>query len=194
MKIPWRFRDTYDGQEEEPIVLPAAFPNLLANGSEGIAVGMATSIPPHNAGELCDALLYLIENPDCAVKRLVTRVPGPDFPTGGVIVETAENIRAAYETGRGSIRMRAVWEKENLSHGLYQIIITEIPYQVQKSRLIEKIAELFKEKKLPLLGNIRDESAEDIRIVLEPKSRTVDPEMLMESMFKSQPILRRVLT
>jgi len=179
------FRPTYDGSEEEPIVMPAAFPNLLANGSEGIAVGMATSIPPHNVGELCDALIYLIEKPDCAVRNLVTRVPGPDFPTGGVIVETSENIRAAYETGRGSIRVRARWEKEELSHGMFQIVITEIPYQVQKSKLIEDIAEKFKNKKLPLLGNIRDESAEEIRIVLEPKSRTVDPEMLMESLFKS---------
>jgi topoisomerase IV subunit A len=179
------FRPTYDGEDSEPIVMPAAFPNLLANGSEGIAVGMATSIPPHNAGELCDALLFLIEHPDCKVKNLVNRVPGPDFPTGGVIVETEANILAAYETGRGSIRVRARWKKESLSHGLYQIVVTEIPYQVQKSRLIEKIAELFKNKKLPMLGNIRDESAEEIRIVLEPKSRTVDPEMLMESLFKS---------
>jgi topoisomerase-4 subunit A len=178
------FRPTYDGSEEEPIVMPAAFPNLLANGSEGIAVGMATSIPPHNAGELCDALLYIIEKPDCAVRNLVTRIPGPDFPTGGIIVETAENIRTAYETGRGSIRVRAKWKKEELSHGLYQIVITEIPYQVQKSRLIEKIAELFKNKKLPLLGNIRDESAEDMRIILEPKSRSVEADMLMESLFK----------
>jgi topoisomerase-4 subunit A len=179
------FRATYDGEESEPIVLPSAFPNLLANGSEGIAVGMATSIPPHNVGELCDALLYLIEKPDCAIRNLITRIPGPDFPTGGIIIETAENIRTAYETGRGSIRVRAKWKKEELSHGLYQIIVTEIPYQVQKSKLIEKIAELFKEKKLPLLGNIRDESAEEIRVVLEPKSRTVDAEMLMESLFKS---------
>jgi topoisomerase IV subunit A len=179
------FRTTYDGEEHEPIVLPSAFPNLLANGSEGIAVGMATSIPPHNVGEICDALLYLVEKPDCKIGPLLTRMPGPDFPTGGIIVETEENIRAAYETGRGSIRVRAKWSKENLSHGLYQIVITEIPYQVQKSKLIEHIAELFKNKKLPMLGNIRDESAEEIRIVLEPKSRTVDAEMLMESMFKS---------
>ncbi|MFO0390085.1 MAG: DNA topoisomerase IV subunit A [Alphaproteobacteria bacterium] len=178
------FRPTYDGLEEEPLVLPSAFPNLLANGSEGIAVGMATSIPPHNVGEICDALIHLIEKPDCPVKQLVTRIPAPDFPTGGVIVEPAENILAAYETGRGAIRMRAVWEKEELSHGMYQIVITEIPYQVQKSKLIEDIAELYKNKKLPLLGNILDESAETIRIVLEPKSRTVDPEMLMESLFK----------
>ncbi len=179
------FRATYDGEESEPVVMPSAFPNLLANGSEGIAVGMATSIPPHNVGELCDGLIYLIEHPDCKVKNLVTRIPGPDYPTGGVIVETEANILTAYETGRGAIRVRARWEKEQLSHGLYQIVITEIPYQVQKSRLIEKIAELFKNKKLPMLGNIRDESAEEMRIVLEPKSRSVDPEMLMESLFKS---------
>lgn len=179
------FRSTYDGEDSEPIVLPAAFPNLLANGSEGIAVGMATSIPPHNAGEICDALLFLIDHPDCKITSLLTRMPGPDFPTGGIIVETEENIRAAYETGRGSIRVRARWKKEPLSHGLYQIVVTEIPYQVQKSKLIEHIAELFKNKKLPLLGNIRDESAEEMRIVLEPKSRTVDAEMLMESLFKS---------
>jgi len=178
------FRATYDGLDEEPVVLPSAFPNLLANGSEGIAVGMATSIPPHNVGELCDAMLYLIEHPDCKVKNLVTRVPGPDFPTGGIIVENEANLLSAYETGRGSIRVRAKWEQEDLSHGMYQIVITEIPYQVQKSRLIEKIAELFKEKKLTFLGNIRDESAEEIRIVLEPKNRSVDPEMLMESLFK----------
>lgn len=179
------FRPTYDGEDEEPLVLPAAFPNLLANGAEGIAVGMATSIPPHNAGEICDALLYLIKSPDCAVETLVRRMPGPDFPTGGEIVESQEHLLKCYETGRGSIRIRATWEKEVLSHGLYQIIITEIPYQVQKSRLIEKIADLFKDKKLPLLGNIRDESAEDMRIVLEPKNRSVDPAMLMESLYKS---------
>jgi len=179
------FRPTYDGSEEEPVVLPANFPNLLANGSEGIAVGMATSIPPHNVGELCDALTYIIAHPDCAPSKLLRFIPGPDFPTGGVIVEPAANIAAAYETGRGAIRIRARWHKEDLSHGMYQLVITEIPYQVAKSRLIEKIAELFKEKKLPMLGNIRDESAEEIRIVLEPKSRTTDPEMLMESMFKT---------
>ncbi|MDX2074489.1 MAG: DNA topoisomerase IV subunit A [Alphaproteobacteria bacterium] len=178
------FRPTYDGLEEEPLVMPAAFPNLLANGSEGIAVGMATSIPPHNVGELCDALSYLISYPDCTVARLMKFISGPDFPTGAIIAESPENILNAYETGRGAIRVRAKWEKEELSHGMYQIIVTEIPYQVQKGKLIEKIAELFKNKKLPLLGNIRDESAEEIRIILEPKSRTVDPEMLMESMFK----------
>ncbi|MGE3713968.1 MAG: DNA gyrase subunit A, partial [Alphaproteobacteria bacterium] len=144
------FRPTYDGEDAEPVVLPAAFPNLLANGSEGIAVGMATSIPPHNVGEICDALLHLIEKPDCPVKQLVTRIPGPDFPTGGIIVESAENILQAYETGRGPIRIRAKWEKEELTHGAWQIVITEIPYQVQKSKLIEQIAELYKNKKLPL--------------------------------------------
>ncbi len=186
------FRATYDGEESEPIVLPSAFPNLLANGSEGIAVGMATSIPPHNVGELCDGLLYMIEHPDCTVARLLKRIPGPDFPTGGVIVESEANILAAYETGRGAIRVRAKWQKEELSHGMYQIVVTEIPYQVAKSRLIEKIAELFKNKKLPLLGNISDESAEDIRIVLEPKNRSVDPEMLMESLFRATDLESRV--
>ena len=178
------FKPTYDGLEEEPLVMPSAFPNLLANGSEGIAVGMATSIPPHNVGELCDALSYIISYPDCTTARLMKFVQGPDFPTGGTIVETEANILSAYETGRGAIRVRAVWEKEELSHGMYQIIITEIPYQVQKGRLIEKIAELFKEKKLPLLGNIRDESAEDIRLIFEPKNRTVDPDTLMEALYK----------
>ncbi|MCI5049108.1 MAG: DNA topoisomerase IV subunit A [Rickettsiales bacterium] len=178
------FRPTYDGEDSEPIVMPAGFPNLLANGSEGIAVGMATSIPPHNAAEICDALLYLIKSPNANIDTLLKRMPGPDFPTGGVIVEPEENIVRAYETGRGAIRIRAQWEKEELSRGGYQIVITEIPYQIQKSRLIEKIADLYRAKKLPLLGNILDESAEDIRIVLEPKSRTVDPEILMESLFK----------
>jgi topoisomerase-4 subunit A len=178
------FRATYDGEDHEPIVLPASVPNLLANGSEGIAVGMATSVPPHNIGELCEGLLTLLKKPSASVAELLEVIPGPDFPTGGVIAESRSVIQNAYETGRGSIRVRARWEKENLSHGLYQIVISEIPYQVPKSRLIEQIAELFRQKKLPLLGNIRDESAETIRIVLEPKSRTVDPDMLMESLFK----------
>lgn len=178
------FRDTYDNQDTEPVVLPACFPNLLANGSEGIAVGMATSIPPHNVDELCDALLYLIKSPNATTEKLMQFIPGPDFPTGGIIVEPQDNIMKAYDTGRGSFRVRARWEKEELSHGLYQIVVTEIPYQVNKSRLIEKIAELFKEKKLALLANIRDESTENIRIVFEPKSRAVDAEMLMESLFK----------
>lgn len=179
------FRPTYDGSETEPVVLPSAFPNLLANGSEGIAVGMATSIPPHNVGELCDALIYLIGNPECSVAKLARHIPGPDFPTGGIIVEPEANIVNAYETGRGAIRLRAKWHVEELSHGMYQIVITEIPYQIQKSRMIEKIAELYKDKKLPLLGNIRDESAEEIRLILEPKNRSVDAEMLMESMFRT---------
>ncbi len=179
------FRDTYDGEDSEPVVMPAGFPNLLANGSEGIAVGMATSIPPHNAGEICDALLYLIKSPAVKIETLLERMPGPDFPTGGVITEYFEQLVKVYSEGRGSIRLRAKWEKESLSHGLYQIVVTEIPYQVPKSKLIERIAELFRNKKLPLLGNITDESAEDIRIVLEPKSRQVDPDMLMESLFRS---------
>ena len=177
------FRATYSGEEEEPVVLPARFPHLLANGSEGIAVGMATSIPPHNVGELCDALSWLITHPNASTEKLTSYIKGPDFPTGGTIVEPRENIVQAYETGRGSFRVRARWEKENLSHGQYQIIVTEIPYQVQKGKLIEKVAELFRNKKLPLLGNIRDESTEQVRIVLEPKSKNVDADMLMESMF-----------
>ncbi|MCB2081594.1 MAG: DNA topoisomerase IV subunit A [Rickettsiales bacterium] len=186
------FRETYDGSEQEPMVLPAAFPNLLANGSEGIAVGMATSIPPHNAGELCDALLKLIKHPNTPIASLTQQVQGPDFPGGGLLVEPHENIVKAYETGRGSFRLRARWEREELGHGMFQIVITEIPYQVSKSRLVEKLAELLKTKKLPLLGTLRDESAEDIRLVLEPKSRTVDPAMLMESVFKTTDLETRV--
>ncbi len=178
------FRPTYDGEDSEPVVMPAGFPNLLANGSEGIAVGMATSIPPHNVAEMCDALTYLIKSPNAGIDTLLARMPGPDFPTGGIIAEPQENILKAYTEGKGSFRIRACWEKEELSHGMYQIIITEIPYQVQKSKLIEKIADLFRAKKLPLLANIRDESAEEIRIVLEPKNRSVDAEVLMESLFK----------
>ncbi|NWJ22806.1 DNA topoisomerase IV subunit A [Rhizobium sp. RM] len=178
------FRDTYDESNSEPVVLPGAFPNLLANGASGIAVGMATSIPPHNAHELCDAALYLIKHPDATVEKLVEFVPGPDLPTGGVIVESRENILDAYKTGRGGFRVRAKWETEDLGRGGYQIIITEIPFQVQKSRLIEKIAELLIARKLPLLEDIRDESAEDVRIVLVPKNRTVDATLLMESLFR----------
>lgn len=178
------FSPTYDGTEDEPVVMPAAFPNLLANGAAGIAVGMATSIPPHNVGEICAALQHLIKHPDCAVSDLVARIPGPDFPTGGVLVESPESIQESYATGRGSFRLRARWTTEKLSHGLYQIIITEIPYQVQKSRVVEKIAELLIQKKLPLLADIRDESAEDIRLVLEPRNRSVEPEMLMEHLFR----------
>ncbi len=178
------FRPTYDGSEEEPVVMPANFPNLLANGSEGIAVGMATSIPPHNLGELCDALLHLIKHPNAKAEKMVDFIPGPDFPTGGILVEPRESIIRSYQTGRGSFRLRARWNKEELSHGMYQIVITEIPYQVQKSKLLERIAELLKEKKLSLLDNLRDESTEDIRIIIDPKSRMVDAETLMESLFK----------
>ncbi len=178
------FRDTYDESNSEPIVLPGAFPNLLANGSSGIAVGMATSIPSHNVHEVCDAALHLIKHPDATVEKLVEFIPGPDFPTGGIIIDNRESIIESYRTGRGGFRVRAKWETEDLGRGGYQIVITEIPFQVQKSRLIEKIAELLIARKLPLLEDIRDESAEDIRVVLVPKSRTVDPTILMESMFK----------
>ncbi|WP_306262560.1 DNA topoisomerase IV subunit A [Pararhizobium sp. IMCC21322] len=178
------FRETYDGEEEEPIVLPGNFPNLLANGSSGIAVGMATSIPPHNIVELCDASLHLIKFPNAGIEKLCEFVKGPDFPTGGIIVENEASIRTSYETGRGGFRVRARWHAETLSRGTYVVVVTEIPYQVQKSKLIEKIAELLHVKRLPLLADIRDESAEDIRVVLEPKSRSVDPALLMESLFK----------
>ncbi|CFX43763.1 DNA topoisomerase 4 subunit A [Candidatus Filomicrobium marinum] len=178
------FRPTYDGTNNEPVVLPAAFPNLLANGSSGIAVGMATNIPPHNAEELCNALLHLIKHPNATIEKLVEYIPGPDFPTGGVIVEPREQILEAYRTGRGGFRLRAKWEREDLGRGGYQIVITEVPYQVQKSKLVERIAELMSERKLPLLGDVRDESAEEIRLVLEPKTRTVDHILLMESLFK----------
>ena len=178
------FRPTYNGEDEEPVVLPAAFPNLLANGAAGIAVGMATSIPPHNAGEVCAALLHLIKTPKATIGKLADIMQGPDFPTGGVLVESRDSIEQAYATGRGSFRVRAKWETEKLKNGLYQIVVTEIPYQVQKSRLIEKIAELLQEKKLAMLGDVRDESAEDVRLVLEPKSRNVEPEVLMESLFR----------
>ncbi len=179
------FRPTYDGEESEPVVLPGAFPNLLANGAAGIAVGMATSIPPHNAGEICAAAIHLIHNRDADTAALLAHMPGPDFPTGGELVEDAATIRTAYETGRGSLRTRARWTREEKKGGAWVIIITEIPYQVQKSRLIEQVAALLEEKKLPLLGDIRDESDEKIRLVLEPKSRTVDAEMLMASMFRA---------
>ncbi|MGE5476953.1 MAG: DNA topoisomerase IV subunit A [Bacteroidales bacterium] len=186
------FRPTYDGTESEPVVMPAAFPNLLANGATGIAVGMATSIPPHNVGEICDALGHLIREPECSVDALIALMPGPDFPTGGVLVETREAVAEAYRTGRGAFRLRAKWEVEKLSHGLYQIIVTEIPYQVQKSKVIEKIAELLNEKKLPLLADIRDESAEDVRIVLEPRNRTVEAELLMEQLFRQTDLEVRI--
>ncbi len=178
------FRATYDGTSNEPVVLPAAFPNLLANGSVGIAVGMATNIPPHNAEELCNALLHLIKYPGATIDKLIEFIPGPDFPTGGVLVESRDQIREAYETGRGGFRLRAKWEQEDTGRGTYQIVVTEIPYQVQKAKLIERIAELLHEKKVSLLGDVRDESAEEIRVVLEPKSRSVDPLVLMESLFR----------
>ncbi|HCK31924.1 MAG TPA: DNA topoisomerase IV subunit A, partial [Rhodospirillaceae bacterium] len=185
------FRATYDGETLEPIVLPAAFPNLLANGAQGIAVGMATSIPPHNVDEICKALLLMLDE-DPSISKLMKAIPGPDFPTGGVLVEEPENIKTAYETGRGSFRLRARWEVEKLPQGQYQIIVTEIPYQVQKSRLIEKIADLIISKKLPMLDDVRDESAEDIRLVLVPKSRNVEPELLMEALFRHSDLENRI--
>ncbi|WLS01890.1 DNA topoisomerase IV subunit A [Shinella oryzae] len=186
------FRKTYNEEDDEPVVLPGAFPNLLANGSSGIAVGMATSIPSHNVHELCDAALHLIRNRDADVEKLVEFVQGPDLPTGGIIIDSRESIIEAYRTGRGGFRVRSKWETEDLGRGGYQIVITEIPYQVQKSRLIEKIAELLIARKLPLLEDIRDESAEDVRIVLVPKSRTVDPTILMESLFKLSELESRI--
>ncbi len=179
------FRPTYDGEESEPVVLPGAFPNLLANGAAGIAVGMATSIPPHNAGEICAAAVHLIQNPQASTADLLQFIKGPDFPTGGELVEDSGTLLAAYETGRGSLRTRARWTREEQKHGTWVLVVTEIPYQVQKSRLIEQVAELLQEKKLPLLADIRDESDENIRLVLEPRSRTVDPDMLMASLFKA---------
>ena len=178
------FRPTYDGETMEPVVLPANFPNLLANGSSGIAVGMATSIPPHNVGELCDAMEVLIDNPDASVKDLLKHIKGPDFPTGGILAEDRANIVSAYETGRGSFRVRAKWHKEELKNDNWQIVVTEIPYQVLKSRLIEKIAELIINKKIPFLDDVTDESAEDIRVVLVPKNKSIDPELLMEQIFR----------
>ena len=178
------FMDTYDGEEQEPAVMPAAVPNLLCNGTAGIAVGMATNIPPHNLGEVADALLYMIKNPECETADLVKFVKGPDFPTGGLIIADQKAIVNAYETGKGYFRIRAKWEKEDLGKGQYQIVVTEIPYQVIKSKLIEKIAQLLEDKKLPLLADVRDESAHDVRIVLEPKNRSVDANLLMEHLFK----------
>ncbi len=186
------FRPTYDGEEEEPVVLPAAFPNLLANGSSGIAVGMATSIPPHNLGELCGALVALIENPNLQERSLLKFVKGPDFPTGGIVVEDQAAIAEAYKTGRGGFRLRARWEKEEGARGVYQIVVTEIPYQVQKAKLIERIAELLDQKKLPLLDDVHDESADDIRIVLTPKNRAVDANLLMEQLFRQSDLEVRV--
>ena len=178
------FRLNYDGQSKEPVVLPGGFPNLLANGAQGIAVGMATSIPPHNAAELCDAALHLIEKPDAKSKALLKWVKGPDFPTGGIVVDSKEAIVEAYTTGRGSFRTRSRWTQEEGARGTWVVVVTEIPWLVQKSRIVEKIAELINEKKLPLVADVRDESAEDVRLVIEPKSRTVDPALMMESLFR----------
>jgi topoisomerase-4 subunit A len=178
------FRPTYDGEEKEPIVMPGAFPNLLANGAQGIAVGMATAIPPHNVAELCAAIQMLIAKPEASIDEIVALVPGPDFPTGGILVESPAAIREAYATGRGSFRVRARWHQEDQGRGTWNVVVTEIPYQVPKSRLIEKIAELIEQKKLPMLEDVRDESTDDVRVVLVPRSRTVAPEMLMEGLFK----------
>src|SRR6188472_3521951 len=186
------FRPNYDGQTKEPVVLPGGFPNLLANGAQGIAVGMATSIPPHNVAELCDAALHLIDKPEAKSKTLLKWVKGPDFPTGGIIVDSKESIAEAYMTGRGAFRTRAKWVLEEGARGTWVVVITEIPWLVQKSRLVEKIAELLGEKKLPLIDDVRDESAEDIRLVIEPKSRAVDPELLMESLFKLTELESRI--
>ena len=186
------FRETYDGEEEEPVVLPAGFPNLLANGSSGIAVGMATSIPPHNVSELIEACLRILEQPDISTEELLALVPGPDFPTGGVIVESSGSLLEAYETGRGGVRVRARWEREDLGRGLWRIVVTEIPYQVKKADLVEQLADLIETRKAPLLGDILDESAEDVRLVLEPKSRNVEPEVLMESLFRLSALEARI--
>ncbi|MGD1878296.1 MAG: DNA topoisomerase IV subunit A [Kiloniellaceae bacterium] len=186
------FRQTYDGEAEEPVVLPGGFPNLLANGAQGIAVGMATSIPPHNVGEICDALLHVVKTPNATIEKLADLMPGPDFPTGGILVESRGNIVEAYKTGKGSFRLRARWEAEKIKGGGFQIVVTEIPFQVPKSRLIEKIAELLLAKKLAMLGDVRDESTDDVRLVLEPKSRNVDPEVLMESLFRQTDLEVRV--
>jgi topoisomerase IV subunit A len=185
-------KPTYDNSGKEPSVLPGGFPNLLANGSQGIAVGMATSIPPHNAAELCEAALHLIDKPDAKSKSLLKWVKGPDFPTGGIVVDSKESITEAYVTGRGSFRVRSKWNQEEGARGTWVIVITEIPWLVQKSRLVEKIAELLNEKKLPLVGDVRDESAEDVRLVIEPKSRAVDPELLMESLFRLTELESRI--
>ena len=178
------FRATYDGESQEPVVLPAGFPNLLANGASGIAVGMATNIPPHNVDEICAALLHLIKHPKSTIAKLLEFMPGPDFPTGGILVEDRATVAAAYSSGRGQLRVRARWAKEELPRAAWQIVISEIPYQVPKARLIERIAQLLQDKKLPLLGDVHDESAEDVRLVLEPKSRNVDPVLLMESLYR----------
>jgi topoisomerase-4 subunit A len=186
------FRPTYDGEAEEPCLLPAGIPNLLANGAQGIAVGMATSIPPHNIIELADASLHLIKHPNASIETLMNYVKGPDFPTGGLLIEPEASIKEAYSTGRGGFRVRAKWEVETEKGGAWQIVVTEIPYQVQKSRLIERLAEMLQAKRLPVLADIRDESAEDIRIVLEPKSRRLEAEVVMESLFKLSDLEVRV--
>ena len=186
------FRLTYDGSESEPTVMPGAFPNLLANGSQGIAVGMATAIPPHNAAELCDAALFLIDNPNARSKTLLKYVPGPDFPTGGIVVDPREEIAESYATGRGGFRVRARWAVEDAGRGTYQIVITQIPWLVQKSKLIERLAELLNDKKLPLVADVRDESAEDVRLIIEPRAKTVDAELLMESLFKLTDLVSRI--
>ena len=186
------FRPNYDGTDDEPAVLPARVPNLLCNGASGIAVGMATSIPPHNLGEVCDAALCLIDRPDAGNAKLVDLMPGPDFPTGGVLAEPRSVIEEAYATGRGNLRVRARWTVERLSHGRYQVVVTEIPYQTQKARLIERIAALIAERKLPILADVRDESAEDLRLVLEPSSRSVEPELLMAQLFRRTDLESRV--
>ena len=186
------FRPTYDGESEEPCLLPAGIPNLLANGAQGIAVGMATSIPPHNVTELADTALHLIKHPNASVDTLTGYVRGPDFPTGGILVEPADSIREAYATGRGGFRVRARWSVEKEKGGAWQVVVNEIPYQVQKSRLIERMADMLQAKKLPFLADIRDESAEDLRIVLEPKSRRLEPEVVMESLFKLTDLETRV--
>jgi topoisomerase-4 subunit A len=178
------FKPTYDESDSEPVVLPGGFPNLLANGSSGIAVGMATSIPPHNAAELVDACLVLLQRPEATTADLMERMLGPDFPTGGVIVESRASLLETYETGRGGVRVRARWIKEDLGRGVWRVIVTEMPYQVQKAKLIEDLAALIDQKKAPLLGDVRDESTEEVRLILEPRSRTVDPETFMESLFR----------
>src|SRR3954462_8411593 len=186
------FRPTYDGSESEPVVLPGAFPNLLANGSQGIAVGMATAIPPHKAAELCDAALFLIDNPNARSRTLLKYVPGPDFPTGGLIIDSRDAIAEAYSTGRGSFRVRARWHKEDTGRGTYLIVVTEIPWLVQKGRLVERLADLLNERKLPLVADVRDESAEDIRLVIEPRARTVDAALVMESLFRLSELESRI--
>src|SRR6202044_464514 len=186
------FRPNYDGVSQEPVVLPAAFPNLLANGSQGIAVGTATAIPPHNVAGTGEAALPLMEQPKAGSRTLLKFVPGPDFPTGGLVVDPPETIAEAYATGRGSFRLRARWKTEDTGRGTYQIVVTEIPWQVQKMRLVEQIAALINERKLPLIADMRDESAEDVRIVTEPRTRTVDPALLMESLFKLTELESRI--